>query len=266
MISGLLYDFNHTLMWRRGIKVWDRRVRAASLDRLVFLALHRARLMGKVQVQLLEKLVEPGMQVLDVGANIGLYSLLLARLAGRIGCVLAFEPEPNLFAILRENCVSNNATNIVAFPCALGRVKRLASFHRSAFNSGDNRLGHALGEDNALEVRVERFDDLQPNSKPDFVKIDVQGHELAALSGMERALSANPNVRVFFEFSPSALRKAETDPDQLLEFFRERGFALYETEGARLKRLRNSRQLISDLRGRRYTNLLAARGVVVTDA
>lgn len=266
MIAGLLYDFNHTRMWRRSIKVWDRRVRAASLDRLVFLALHRARLMGRGEVRLLEKLVRPGMQVLDVGANIGLYSLLLARLAGRIGSVLAFEPEPNLFAILRENCVSNNATNIVPFQCALGRVKRLSSFHRSVFNSGDNRLGDALGEADALEVKVERFDDLQPNSKPDFVKIDVQGHEFAALSGMERALSANPNVRVFFEFSPSALRKAGTAPDLLLEFFRERGFALYQTEGARLKKLRNSHQLISDLGGRRYTNLLAARGCIETDA
>ena len=79
---------------------------------------------------------------------------------------------------------------------------------------------------------------------------------------MERALSANLNVRVFFEFSPAALQKAGTAPDLLLEFFRERGFELYETEGARLKRLRNSRQLISDLRGRRYTNLLAARDAV----
>ncbi len=51
-------------------------------------------------------------------------------------------------------------------------------------------------------------------------------------SGGERALSANLNVRVLFEFSPAALRKAGTAPDLLLDFFRERGFELYETEGA----------------------------------
>lgn len=71
MISSLLYDLNHAPIWQRGIRVWDRRIRAASLDRLVFLALHRAGLMGKEEMPLLGKLVEPGMKILDVGANIG---------------------------------------------------------------------------------------------------------------------------------------------------------------------------------------------------
>jgi FkbM family methyltransferase len=265
MISSLLYNLNHAALWRREINVWDRRMRAASLDRLLALGLHRLGWMGRDEAVLLRRLVRPGLHVVDVGANIGLYSLLLARLVGPTGSVLAFEPEPNLFAILRENCVSNNATNIVPFQCALGRMKGLASFHRSAFNSGNNRLGHrSIGHD-AVEVKVERFDDLQPDSKPDFVKIDVQGHELATLSGMERALSANQSVRILFEFAPAALRKAGTAPDLLLEFFRERGFGLYETEGASLKRLQSSRQLISDLSGSRYTNLLAAREAVEAD-
>jgi FkbM family methyltransferase len=265
MISSLLYNLNHASLWRREMNVWDRKMRAASLDRLIALGLHRLGWMGGDEAILLRKLVRPGMQVIDVGANIGLYSLLLARLVEPTGSVLAFEPEPNLFAILRENCVSNNATNLVLFQCALGRMNGLASFHRSAFNSGDNRLGRASAAHDAVEVRVERFDDFQPDSKPDFVKIDVQGHELAALSGMERALSPNPGVRVLFEFSPAALRKAGTAPDLLLEFFRERGFELYETAGARLKKLRNPQRLISDLRGSRYTNLLAARDAVETD-
>ena len=240
-------------------------MRAASLDRLVALGLHRLGWMGHEEAILLRRLVKPGMHAVDVGANIGLYSLLLACLVERNGSVLSFEPDPNLFATLCENCTSNNAANIVPFQCALGRVNGVASFYRSAFNSGDNRLGRASVGYDAVEVKVARFDDLQPESKPDFVKIDVQGHELAALAGMARALSANPNVRVLFEFSPAALREAGTDPDLLLEFFRERGFELYETEGARLNRMRSSSQLILDLRGRRYTNLLATRDPIETD-
>lgn len=265
MISSLLYDLNHAALWQREINVWDRRMRAASLDRLLALGLHRLGWMGRAEAILLRKLVRPGMQVIDVGANIGLYSLLLSRLVESTGSVLAFEPEPNLFAILRENCVRNNATNIDLFQCALGRVSGLASFHRSAFNSGDNRLERASTAHEAVEVKVERFDDLQADCKPDFVKIDVQGHELAALSGMERSLSSNPKVQVLFEFSPAALAKAGTDPGLLLEFFRERGFGLFETEGARLNELHDSPRLISDLRGSRYTNLLAARAGVAVD-
>lgn len=240
-------------------------MRAASLDRLVALGLHRLGWMGHDEAILLRRLVKPGMQAVDVGANVGLYSLLLAGLVDRNGSVLSFEPEPNLFATLCENCVSNNAANIIPFQCALGRANGFASFHRSAFNSGDNRLGGASVGYDALKVKVARFDDLQPESKPDFVKIDVQGHELAALAGMERSLSANLNVRVLFEFSPAALREAGTAPDLLLEFFRERGFELYETEGARLKGLRSSRQLTSELTRRRYTNLLATRDPIETD-
>ena len=240
-------------------------MRAASLDRLVALGLHRLGWMGRDEATLLRRLVRPGMHVVDVGANIGLYSLFLSSLVSPAGSVLAFEPEPNLFATLRENCGTNNATNVFPFQCALGRANGLATFQRSAFNSGDNRLGHALVGHDTVEVKVERFDDLQPNSKPDFVKVDVQGHELAALSGMEQALAANGKVRVLFEFAPAALRDAGTSPDLLLEFFRQRGFDLYETEGARLKKLRDYPQFISGLGGRRYTNLLAARDAVETD-
>ena len=265
MIASLLYHLNHAPLWRREINVWDRRMRAASLDRLVALGLHRLGWMGRDEATLLRRLVRPGLQVIDVGANIGLYSLLLSRLVEQSGSVLAFEPEPNLFAILRENCAANNATNVTPFQCALGRTSGLASFHRSAFNSGDNRLEKASMAHDAVEVRVERFDDLQPDSRPDFVKIDVQGHELAALSGMERALSASPQVQVLFEFSPAGLRRAGTAPESLLGFFRERGFELYETEGARLRKARNWRELEPDLRGTRYTNLLAARGAIETD-
>jgi FkbM family methyltransferase len=265
MIASLLYQLNHAPLWRREITVWDRRMRAASLDRLLALGLHRLGWMGRDEAILLRKLVRPGMQVVDVGANIGLYSLLFARLVEQNGFVLAFEPEPNLFAILRENCTNNNITNVAPFQCALGQANGLASFHRSAFNSGDNRLENSSMGHDAVEVKVERFDDLQPESRPDFVKIDVQGHELGALSGMERALSANPQVQVLFEFFPAGLRRAGTAPESLLAFFRERGFELYETEGARLKRSRNVRELDSALRGSRYTNLLAARGTIETD-
>ena len=94
-MPSLLFELNHAAIWQRAIKVWDRRIRAASLDRLVFLALHRTGLMGKEEAELLKKLVNPGMQILDVGANIGLYTLLLSRLTGEAGRVFAFEPEPH---------------------------------------------------------------------------------------------------------------------------------------------------------------------------
>jgi FkbM family methyltransferase len=260
MISSLLYDLNHAPLWRRELKVWDQRVRAASLDRLVFLALHRAGLLGAEEARLLRKMVREGMQVVDIGANIGLYTLLLAQLAGKAGRVFAFEPEPNLFSTLCENCGANDALNISPFQCAAGASNGRAMFQRSTFNSGDNRLGEARSNLKPFEVEVARLDDVLPVRRVQFIKLDVQGHELGALAGMQEVIASSPDVRVLFEFWPGGLRAANTPPESLLDFFRERGFELYETKGGGAQSLRDSHQLISDLGPKRYTNLLATRG------
>ena len=262
MIWSPLYDLNHAPLWRRELTVWDQRLRAASLDRLVFLVLHRVGLMGRKEARLLKRLIEPGMQVVDVGANIGLYALLLARLAGDDGHVFAFEPEPNLFSVLCENCAANGAVNITPFQCAVGDVNKRATLQRNIFNSGDNRLGVSRPGAQTIEVEVARLDDVLPVRTLGFIKLDVQGHELAALSGMERTLASSPNVRVLFEFCPADLRAANTDPESLLQFFRDRGFELYEMKDARLRTIPDAERLISDLRGKQYTNLLASRNVL----
>jgi FkbM family methyltransferase len=265
MISSLLYDLNQAPLWHREVKVWGQRLRATSLDRLVYLALHRAGCLGAEEAQLLRKLVEEGMQVVDIGANIGLYTLLLAQLAGNAGRVFAFEPKPNLFSMLCENCATNGALNVTPFQCAAGDTNGRAMFQLSTFNSGDNRLGETRSNVKSIEVEVARLDDVLPVRRVQFIKLDVQGHELAALAGMEEVIASSPDVRVLFEFWAAGLRAANTPPERLLNFFRERGFELYETKGGCLQRRRDPHQLVSDLGRKRYTNLLATRNAADFD-
>jgi len=262
MSSRLLYGLNHARLWQQSVPLWDCRVRATSLDRLLFLALHRAGWMGAEEVAVLRRLVRPGMLVLDVGANVGLYSLLLGRLVGERGCVYSFEPEPHLCATLRENCGSNGITNVVPFEYAAGPSNARQRFQCATFNSGNNSLGRDSSHAVAFEVMVVRIDDILPVEKIDFVKIDVQGHELGALAGMERLLSSNPDVQVFFEFWPDGLQRAGSSPESLLDFFRERDFLLYETAGAHLRPARDRARLLAAIPGRRYTNLLASRSSI----
>jgi FkbM family methyltransferase len=264
MISALLYDLNHAPIWRRRIRVWGHPIRAASLDRFVFLALHRAGLMGKEEVWLLEKLVEPGMQILDVGANIGLYTVLLARLTGEAGRVFAFEPEPNLFSLLCENCAANEELNVTPFQCAAGNANGRATFQRATFNSGDNRLGASKPGGHSIEVEVVRLDEVLPMRTVQFIKLDVQGHELAALSGMQQVLASSPDVRVLFEFWPAGLRAANASPELLFKFFHERGFVIYEVEKGQARKLDMLASLVSKLGATRYTNLLASRTPLAT--
>lgn len=265
MNAVLLYDLNHAALWRRSIRVWDRQVRAASLDRLLFLTLHRAGWMGSEEAELLKRWMRPGMRVLDVGANIGLYSLLLSGLVGEEGRVYSFEPEPQLCATLRQNCAANGLRNVVAFECAAGSDRARATFQRSAFNSGNNSLGRGASAGATVEVEVFRIDDLVPEERIDFVKIDVQGYELHALLGMERLLAASPNAAVLFEFWPGGLQKADTSPDELLRFFADRDFAVYEGRGGKLRPLVDAAGLIQRLGPRGYTNLMASRRSLSSD-
>jgi FkbM family methyltransferase len=264
MISSLLYDLNHAPLWRREIKVWNSRIRAASLDRLVFLALHRAGLMGKEEMSLLGKLVEPGMQILDVGANIGLYTLLLARLTGDAGRVFAFEPEPNLFSALCESCSANQAVNVTPFQCAASDANGRATFQRAMFNSGDNRLGDSKPGAQSIEVEVARLDEVLPGQTVQFIKLDVQGHEVAALNGMQQVLASSPDVRVLFEFWPAGLQAANASPELLFKFFHERDFVIYELENGQTRKLDLPASLVSKLGAKRYTNLLASRAPLPT--
>ena len=115
-----------------------------------------------------------------------------------------------------------------------------------------------------MEVEVARVDDVLPVVAAQFIKVDVKGHELAALSGMERVLASSPAARVLFEFWPSGLRAAKTEPKALLTFFAERGFTIYSIEDSRFTELTDSTLLIQKMGARRYTNLLASRTGVPT--
>src|SRR5580698_569946 len=104
-----MLQFNLLSIWRREMKVWGYRVTPPSLDRLTCLVLHRLGLMGKGEKAAFGRWIRPGMTVVDVGANQGLYALLFSGLVGPSGSVVAFELEPDMFASLKLNCQANSA-------------------------------------------------------------------------------------------------------------------------------------------------------------
>src|SRR5258708_27788033 len=96
-LARLLSWFNLLPFWKRTVRVWGLELRSVSFDRLLYLFLHRLGWMGREEKAFLEQRIRPGMHVVDVGANLGLYTLLLSRLVGESGTVVAFEPDPELF-------------------------------------------------------------------------------------------------------------------------------------------------------------------------
>ena len=224
-----LFAFNHLPMWRRQASAWGNRFAVASFDRLLYVFLHRIGWMGREERLLLEQRIHPGMHVVDVGANIGLYTLLFSRLVGKSGRVTALEPDPVLFELLEKNCVLNSADNVTLFNVGAGAFSGSMTLTRSFINSGDNRMGakSATAPWRSVEVAVKSIDELLAGAHLDFLKIDVQGWEGEVLKGMKEVLACNPAIQISFEFWPAGLRSAGCDPVGLLCNFSELGFRIY---------------------------------------
>jgi FkbM family methyltransferase len=265
-LSGAFGWVNRASLWRRRVHVAGSKLTATSLDRLLYLWLHRCGLMGAEETCLLHRHVRPGMRVIDVGANIGLYTLQLARLAGETGQVFAFEPEPTLFRAMRNNCIANAARNVTPINLALGAHPGRVQFQRNAFNSGDNRLGGLGWGAEEVEVEVARLDDVLPEPRVDFLKMDVQGYEFEVFRGMDRVFATSPALEVFFEFWPFGLTTAGSDPNELLDYLCARGFRIFHPERARLVEVTDRSALLASLPGRKFTNLLASRTLTSSPA
>jgi FkbM family methyltransferase len=253
--------FNGLGLWRREQTVWGKHMRSRTFDRSLYLWMHRRGWMGRAEHGLLSRLVKPGMTVVDVGANVGLYSVFMAGLVGPAGRVISFEPDPDLVALLRDNCAANNAANVEAHHAALGSRSDLMILHRLTLNSGENHLGprDKAAFRRPIEVRVEAFDSLMPGVRPDFVKVDVQGWELNVLRGMEKTLKGSDAV-VYLEFWPDGLRRAGSAPTELYSYVRGLGLDFFACDTMALLDESTFLAMASRVKGMSYVNLIAVRG------
>lgn len=228
MLERLATWVNGWRLWRGECSFWDLRFAGGSFERWLYLRLHRLGRMGRPERATLERIIRPGMTVLDVGGNIGVYTVLLSRLVGPAGRVISFEPDPDLFASLQANCARNGCTNVELHNLALGRRQDRLVLRRLILNSGDNTLGRAGSRHfrSEVEIGVAALDEFLPALRPDLVKIDVQGWELEVLRGMARLLAAQPPPALLLEFWPEGFRRAGYTAEDLVAFLTEQRFTL----------------------------------------
>lgn len=137
---------------------------------------------------LVERLVGPGMTVVDVGANIGYFALLFYRHVGPQGRIICFEPEPANVEELKRNQRRNGLENVEVVEVAVGAQKT-----KVAFAKGKNGKVKKSG---SLTVPQVTIDD-QISEPVDMIKIDVEGYEGAVLEGAERTISSyHPSLLV----------------------------------------------------------------------
>lgn len=183
------------------------------------------------ETSILEKLLFPGATFIDVGANIGYYSLIGAVLVGDNGRVVAFEPEQDNFALLEKNLSFNHIKNVVAVNAGLSADQRQGKLYLNKENRGDHQI---YQQTSSAAPRTEQAISLvagndflsqqlfPPVRQIDVLKIDTQGAEFLVLSGLMPLLKASlPRLKMIIEFTPYSLKQAGASGMALLELVNE---------------------------------------------
>ena len=156
------------------------------------------------ETRLVQALVRPGMTVLDVGANIGYYTIIAARLVGESGRVFSFEPSTTTRALLEANVKRNAFQNVVIRPEALAERTGEVGFYPSTQASNQGISSIIPTDDRPAEITVpcSRLDDFVGNMgdrRIDLIKMDIEGAELQAIRGGRQVLGRSDGPPIIFE-------------------------------------------------------------------
>ena len=175
------------------------------------------------ETRFIRESVQPGMVVADVGANVGILSLSMARATEDSGRVYAFEPDAANLELLERNIQRNGySERVVSVGKAVADHSGTATLFVSEVNRGEHTLVQgAVLPRTSVAVATVSMDDFFENIGvfPDFLKVDVQGAEVKVLRGMQRMLSRGFPRIILAEFWPKGLRcgqEAETAIDEIL--------------------------------------------------
>ncbi|EKD97879.1 MAG: hypothetical protein ACD_23C00695G0001, partial [uncultured bacterium] len=176
-------------------------------------------------------LLNKGDRVLDIGANIGYFTLLFGGLVSPTGNVFAVEPDAKNYDLLQKNLARNPTAGLVSsHQTALGSQASSARLYHSDSNNGMHRLyASVCCTDDSTEVPVIAGDSL--NLAPlDLIKIDIEGYEPAALQGLSSTLAHSPNLKILSEFSPLSIWEAGFSPIRFLNEMQNHKFHLFCNE------------------------------------
>ena len=233
------------------------------LDKIDSLYLSVNKDWGNYEKEILENNIQEGDVVLDIGANIGFYTLIMAKLVGEKGRVYAFEADPTNFNILKKNIQVNGYKNVVAINKAVLDCNKTIKFYIDEGNTAGNSLFKG-DKQKYNEVDAIKLDDyFSKREKIDFVKIDIEGSKGRAIKGMTNLLDKNKKIKIITEFYPKLLngvgKEVDFNAEDYLKFLRKKGFKLYDIDDKTKSLVLLSDKEILEKCGKQWTNLLCVK-------
>ena len=168
----------------------------------------------------LVELLQPGDVFYDVGSNCGFFTIIAAKLVGEQGRVIAFEPSSEAASEVRQNVAANRFNHVELLEMALGDEDGQAVLYTSEqsawgrLESTDHRKPLAYSRETS--VLVKRLDSLPELPKPDVIKVDIEGGEIAMLRGAMKTL---------FEAKPFLLVELHGTNNEVAEIIEQLGYA-----------------------------------------
>lgn len=176
-------------------------------------------------------LLKPGDCFLDVGANIGYFTLLAVKAVGPQGVIHAFEASPRILGMLKTNITLNNFDNIEVHPKFVSDTCEKVSFYiASSDNLGRSGMldpGDAAEKIDVSSITINSLLPLLPRVK--VAKIDVEGAESLVLLGMSDII-ARDKPYIIFELTQELLFQAGTNATEVCEYLRKYGYTLYRID------------------------------------
>lgn len=182
-------------------------------------------------MKVLQRTFTPGAVFLDVGANFGFYTLFAAQQMGQAGQVYSFEANPHLIPFIEGSVYINGLRDrVTLINKAVADAPGTARFGFSYAHIGGGSLllgGNDAVSNEYVEVPLVRIDDVLPaDVVVDVVKLDVEGHEAAALRGMKGVVARSPNIQLVLEFFPGM--QAGSGGGEILDLLSEMGLQYWK--------------------------------------
>ena len=259
--NGLSHQIGDLI--KLSIRLKGFRLYANSIDRILAILFWKWSILEGFESNYILSKIEPGWTVIDIGANIGFYTVQFSKKVGKYGKVFAVEPSLNNVYLLKKNILVNRLKNVSIIEKAISSKTGDGKLYLSKGHSGDHRIYNTMNKRKYIPIQTITIDYLTKNEKQvDLIKMDIQGAEYLSIPGMSTTLKRFPNVKIVSEFSPKLLTESGGSPDQFLDFFLNEGFSLkyFNEKNRNLARTTKMELLENICNGNKYVSLYLERG------